>query len=93
MAVELTPGNTDDRKPVRHLTEGVFGKLFGDNGYISQELFEDLFAEDIELVTSMRKRMKNKLMSVSSLITRIIADSIAISNAICYTKESSAYFI
>ena len=24
LAVELTPGNTDDRKPVRHLTEGLF---------------------------------------------------------------------
>ena len=43
----------------------MFGKLFGDKGYISQDLFDDLLAEGIQLVTSIRKRMKNKLMSVS----------------------------
>ena len=48
LAVELTPGNTDDRKPVRYLTEGLFGKLFGDKGYISQELVDELFAEGIQ---------------------------------------------
>ena len=79
LAVELTPGNTDDRKPVRHLTEGLFGKLFGDKGYISQELVDDLFAEGIQLVTSIRKRMKNKFMSVSEkllLKKRMLIESI-----------------
>ena len=62
LAAELTPGNTDDRTPVRHLTEGVFGKLFADKGYICQELFDDLFATGLQLVAPIRKNMENKLM-------------------------------
>lgn len=79
LAAELTPGNTDDRKPVQHLTEGLFGKLFGDKGYISQELVDELFAEGIQLVTSIRKGMKNKFMSVSEkllLKKRMLIESV-----------------
>jgi hypothetical protein len=36
LAVSLTPGNTDDRKPVPDMTKDLVGKLFGDRGYISQ---------------------------------------------------------
>jgi hypothetical protein len=32
LAVVLTPGNTDDRKPVPDMTKGLVGKLFGDQG-------------------------------------------------------------
>ena len=39
--MQLTPGNIDDRQPVPHLTRRLFGKLFGDKGYISAELFTD----------------------------------------------------
>ena len=35
----LTPGNVDDRKPVPTLLKSVFGKVFADKGYISQDLF------------------------------------------------------
>jgi len=35
----LTPGNVDDRTPIPQLVQRVFGKLFGDNGYLSQALF------------------------------------------------------
>ena len=43
LAFKLTPANTDDRKPVPQMTQGLFGKLFGDRGYISQKLFEELY--------------------------------------------------
>ena len=43
LAVQLTPGNIDDRQPVPHLTRRLFGKLFGDKGYISSELFTELW--------------------------------------------------
>jgi len=33
------------------MTEKLFGKLFGDKGYISQDLFKKLFAQGIELIT------------------------------------------
>ena len=38
LGVQLTPGNTDDRKPVRELTKRLSGKLYGDKGYISQRV-------------------------------------------------------
>lgn len=62
----LTPGNVDDREPLRDkaFTERLFGKLFADRGYISQELFETLFVDDIHLVTKIKKNMKNSLMNL-----------------------------
>ena len=41
----------------------MFGKVFGDKGYIGQKLFDTLFAEGIELMTKSRKGMKPRLMS------------------------------
>jgi hypothetical protein len=35
LAFQLTPGNVDDRKSVPQLTERLFGKLFGDKGYLA----------------------------------------------------------
>jgi len=58
----LTPGNTDDRQPVKKLVRQLWGKLFGDRGYISQELFEQLGAQGLQLITKLKRSMKNKLM-------------------------------
>jgi hypothetical protein len=58
----ITPGNTDDRKPVPRLAKRLWGKLFGDRGYISQALFDQLWAHDVQLVTKLKKNMKNKLL-------------------------------
>jgi len=60
----ITPGNVDDRKPVRQMLKGLKGLLFGDKGYIDKELFADLFAQGLKLVTGIKKNMKNKLMSL-----------------------------
>ncbi|SFJ15096.1 transposase, partial [Nitrosomonas sp. Nm34] len=40
----------------------LFGKLFGDRGYISQPLFEQLWEQGVQLITKVRKNMKNKLL-------------------------------
>jgi hypothetical protein len=64
MAVKLTAANVDDRKPVPDLAKHLVGKLFGDKGYISQDLFEKLFENGLQLVTRLKKNMKNKLMPV-----------------------------
>ena len=63
---QLTPGNCDDREPLKNkkFTERLFGKLFADRGYISQDLFEGLFVDDIHLVTKIRRNMKNSLMNL-----------------------------
>jgi len=64
LGLTLTPGNTDDRRPVAKLVRPLWGKLFGDRGYISQELFEQLWAEGLQLITKLKRNMKNKLMPV-----------------------------
>jgi Transposase DDE domain len=58
----FTPGNVSDQTPVPKLTQKLFGKLVGDKGYISQALFEQLFVRGIQLITRIRKNMKNRLM-------------------------------
>ena len=58
----LTPGNVDDRKPVPHMAKNLWGKLFGDKGYISQPMFDQLFEQGVQLITPIRKNMKNRLM-------------------------------
>lgn len=62
MAFKLTAGNVDDRTPVPDLVKYLTGKLIGDKGYISQELFKKLFENGLQLVTRLKKNMKNKLM-------------------------------
>jgi hypothetical protein len=64
LAFHLTPGNVDDRKPVPKLTKDLFGKLFGDRGYISKTLQEVLSEQGLQLITKIKKNMKNRLLSV-----------------------------
>ncbi len=79
LAVKLTPGNVDDRKPVPELTDNVFGKLYGDKGYISQALAGKLFDKNVELITNVRKNMKARLISLwdrAILAKRFIIETI-----------------
>ena len=62
LAFQLTPGNVDDRKPVPALTKDLFGKLFADRGYISKDLFAELWENQVQLITGIRKNMHNRLM-------------------------------
>jgi len=60
----FTPGNIDDRNEnvIKKLTKNITGKLFGDKGYLSKKLFEMLYEEGVELITKIKKNMKNQLM-------------------------------
>lgn len=58
----LTRGNCDDRSVVENLTVKMIGKLYGDKGYISADLFKKLFARGLHMITGIKKNMKNKLM-------------------------------
>ena len=62
LSFQVTPGNTDDRVPVPDLVKDIVGKIFGDKGYISTELFQQLFEQGIQLITPFKKNMKNRLM-------------------------------
>jgi hypothetical protein len=66
----LTQGHVDDREPLKYKAfhDNVFGKLFGDKGYISKTLFEQLFIDGIHLITKPRKNMKNSLMHMHDKI-------------------------
>jgi IS5 family transposase len=62
--LQITPGNVSDVKAASHLLQGVLGKVFGDKGYISKDLFESLWQQGTHLVTGVRKNMQNKLMPI-----------------------------
>lgn len=55
----VTPGNCDDRKPVAHLAKNLWGKLFGDKGYVSNPLKLLLEEQNLELITKPKKNQKN----------------------------------
>ncbi len=65
LACQLTPGNVDDRQPLSQMAQHLFGKLIGDKGYLSQRLFEVLLAQGVELLTPIKKNMKNRLVPLS----------------------------
>lgn len=66
----FTEANADDRQPLisGKLLKEIWGKLFGDRGYISQTLFQTLFVDGIHLITKIRKNMKNSLMNINDKI-------------------------
>ena len=50
------------------LHKRIFGKLYGDKGYISKDLFEKLFVDGVHLITKIKKNMKNSLMLLQDKI-------------------------
>ena len=45
------------------MTKDIFGKIFGDKGYISKALNDLLFKDGIQLITAVRRNMKSKALS------------------------------
>lgn len=64
LGIRLTPGNVDDRQPVPQMVKRIWGKLFGDKGYLSRSLSERLLMQDLQLITKVRKNMKQRLLSL-----------------------------
>lgn len=65
LACRLTAGNVDDRVPVPKLVQRLWGKLFGDKGYLSQPLTAQLRQRGIHLITHLKSNMKNRLLLLS----------------------------
>jgi hypothetical protein len=81
LSFALTPGNASDcdRNIMAHLTRDLLGRLFGDKGYLSKALFEELFNRGITLITKLKKNMKNKLLPLEDkllLRKRAIIESV-----------------
>lgn len=66
----LTKGNVDDREPLKDKSfiYNLFGKLVGDKGYISKDLFDKLFVDGIQLITKLKKNMKGCTMSIGDTL-------------------------
>jgi hypothetical protein len=53
----------DDRTPVPYLANGLIGQLFGDRGYISKKLTKLLATQDLELITTLKKNRKPRVLA------------------------------
>jgi hypothetical protein len=61
----ISSGNVADNNEgiLVKLIKKIFGKLFGDKGYlINENLFKKLYMNGVQMTTKIRKNMKNKLM-------------------------------
>lgn len=47
------------------MSKGLWSYIFGDKGYISSRLFNDLFKDNLKLITSICKGIKNKLLELN----------------------------
>ena len=67
---QITQANVDDRTPLKNgnLLKRIWGKLYGDKGYVSKKLSDLLFTDGIYLITGIRKNMKNQLMDLRDKI-------------------------
>jgi len=64
VAAKVTPGNVHDTQPVEELARGLTGKLYGDKGYLSKAVEANLFDKGVALITTVRKNMKAKAISL-----------------------------
>ncbi|WP_257719870.1 IS982 family transposase [Porphyromonas gingivalis] len=65
---QITPGNCDDREPLKDgtFTKNLFGKLIADRGYISQNLFDRLFVDDIHMITKRQFDLSEHTIKITS---------------------------
>jgi hypothetical protein len=98
LAVKVTAGNIDDRDPVPALVHSLFGKLFGDRGYISKDLFAELWEQGVQLITKLKKNMKNRLMPLldklllrKRSIVETVNDQLKNLSQIEHSRHRSAY--
>lgn len=61
----LSQGNTHDSNAriITRMTKEIFGKMFGDKGYINKALADLLFDDGLQLITAVRRNMKQKALS------------------------------
>ena len=70
MAVHITAGNIDDRKPVSKMVKALKGKLSGDKGYIKKSPVKELFEQGLEFITTIKKNMKQNLSVYDRILLR-----------------------
>jgi hypothetical protein len=70
LSFAITQARVDDRQPLKNegFLKSIFGKLFADKGYISEQLTQLLFVDGIHLITNIKNNMKNCLMTMHDKI-------------------------
>lgn len=63
LAIRVTSGNVDDRKGLLAIASDLFGKLYADKGYIGKEFAQKMKDKGIDIVTRVRKNMKDVVHS------------------------------
>lgn len=79
VAAKVTTANVHDTKPVEEMASELPDKLYGDKGYLSKALESNLLDKGVSLITTVRKNMKAKAMSVwdrAMLSKRFIIETI-----------------
>jgi hypothetical protein len=89
LSVKVTKGNVDDRQVVLKMVKNIFGKLFGDNGYLSSSISEKLSSKGLSLITTIKKNMKNKIMLRKRFIIETINDKLKNECQIEHTRHRS----
>lgn len=64
IAFSLTDSRTDDRYVPDGLFKNIFGKLFGDKGFLGQNFFLRMKNKMIHIITAIRKNMKPQIMTL-----------------------------
>jgi hypothetical protein len=76
---KLKTANVHDTKPVLAMSKNLKVKFYADKGYISKKFTQSLRDEDVELITTVRKNMKAKALSLwdkAMLSRRFIIETI-----------------
>ena len=79
IAVKITKGNRSDLSVAASLAKDLEGKMFGDKGYVSKNLFEELFVQGLRIFTNIRKDMKNHLLELEDKVLlrkRLLIESV-----------------
>jgi hypothetical protein len=63
MSIKITRGNVSDLSAAKDLNRNLTGKLYGDKGYISKDLFAYLYRRGLRIFTGIKRNMKNYLLT------------------------------
>ena len=63
IAFRVTKGDRHDSQEASSLLRELEGLAFGDKGYISKKIFEELYSKGLKLITRKRKNMKLEILS------------------------------
>lgn len=67
----VTPGNVADNNEriIRKLSTNLFGKIFGDKGYILNEgLWQEIYSQGLQFISNIRSNMKPQIMAIDDKI-------------------------